>query len=233
MYNAYQSWKVTREKADRRAVHVTNRLNKTAANPLFPPIGALWGNLRGSKNGANVKTMRIGILGAFALTLFSCYGERLPTVTLETDKGNIVIELYPEAAPATVANFAKLIEAEFYNGLKFHRYVPGFVIQGGDPEGTGRGGPGWTIRGEFQDPGLREKMPPHEKGVLAMARTRNPNSAGSQFYICLGTDATRYVHLNGDYTTFGRVIKGMDVVDALRRGDVMRKVTLENYTASP
>lgn len=146
-------------------------LNKTAANPLFtPPVGALWGNLRSSKNGANVKTMRIGILGAFALTLFSCHGERLPTVTLETDKGNIVIELYPEAAPATVANFAKLIEAEFYNGLKFHRYVPGFVIQGGDPDGTGRGGPGWTIRGEFQDPGLREKMPPHEKGVLAMAR---------------------------------------------------------------
>lgn len=177
--------------------------------------------------------MRIGLLGAFVLTFFGCNGEGLPIVTLETDKGNMVIELYPEAAPATVANFAKLIKAGFYDGLTFHRYVPGFVIQGGDPKGTGRGGPGWTIPGEFQDPGLREQMPPHEKGVLAMARTRRPDSAGSQFYICIGTDATRYTHLNGEYTTFGRVIKGLDVVDALRQGDVMRKVTLENYPVSP
>ena len=177
--------------------------------------------------------MRIGLLGAFVLTFFGCNGEGLPIVTLETDKGNMVIELYPEAAPATVANFAKLIEAGFYDGLTFHRYVPGFVIQGGDPKGTGRGGPGWTIPGEFQDTGLREQMPPHEKGVLAMARTRRPDSAGSQFYICIGTDATRYTHLNGEYTTFGRVIKGLDVVDALRQGDVMRKVTLENYPVSP
>ncbi len=174
--------------------------------------------------------MRIGLLGPCVLMLFSCSGEPLPTVTIETDKGNIVIELYPDAAPVTVANFAKLIQAEFYNGLTFHRYAPGFVIQGGDPDGTGRGGPGWTIPGEFQDPTLREKMPLHEKGVVAMARTRNPDSAGSQFYICLNSDPTGYAHLNGSYTTFGRVIKGMDVADVLRQGDVMQKVTIENYT---
>ncbi len=177
--------------------------------------------------------MRIGLLGACALTLFSCSGELLPTVTIETAKGNIVIELYPDAAPATVANFAKLIESKFYDGLKFHRFAPGFVIQGGDPDGTGRGGPGWTIPGEFQELVLQKKMPPHEKGVIAMARTHHPDSAGSQFYICLNPEPTRYGHLNGNYTTFGRVIKGMNVVDALRQGDVMNKVTLENYIAPP
>lgn len=173
--------------------------------------------------------MRFSLLSAFLATVISCNGEQLPYVTIETEKGNIIIELYPEAAPATVANFAKLIESDFYNGVVFHRFVPGFVIQGGDPQGTGRGGPGWTIRGEFQDPDLREKMPPHEKGVVAMARTQNPDSAGSQFYICLSSDPTRYVHLNGSYTTFGKVIEGIDVVDALREGDVMKSVAIKNY----
>ena len=95
--------------------------------------------------------MRFGLLSAFVATVISCNSEQLPNVTVETEKGNIIIELYPEAAPATVANFAQLIESEFYNGVSFHRYVPGFVIQGGDPQGTGSGGPGWTVPGEFQD----------------------------------------------------------------------------------
>lgn len=177
--------------------------------------------------------MRFGLLSAVLATIISCNNEQLPYVTIETEKGNIVIELYPEAAPATVANFARLIESGFYDGVSFHRFVPGFVIQGGDPQGTGRGGPGWTIPGEFQNLDLREKMPRHEKGIVAMARTRHPDSAGSQFYICLNSDPTRYAHLNGSYTTFGKVIKGIDVVDALRERDVMKKVTIQNDTAAP
>lgn len=121
--------------------------------------------------------MRFGLLSAVLATLISCNNEQLPYVTIETEKGNIVIELYPEAAPATGANFARLIGSGFYDGVSFHRFVPGFVIQGGDPQGTGRGGPGWTIPGEFQDPALREKMPRHEKGIVAMARTQHPDSA--------------------------------------------------------
>jgi cyclophilin family peptidyl-prolyl cis-trans isomerase len=177
--------------------------------------------------------MRFGLFSAFLATVISCNTEQLPYVTIETEKGNIIIELYPEAAPATVANFAKLIASGFYDGVVFHRFVPGFVIQGGDPDGTGTGGPGWTIPGEFQDPNLREKMPVHEKGVVAMARTQNPDSAGSQFYICISSDPSPYAHLNGSYTTFGKVIEGIDVVDALRERDVMNKVTIENYTEAP
>ena len=162
-------------------------------------------------------------------TVIASSDEQLPIVTLETDKGTITIELYPESAPATVANFKKLIEAGFYDGLTFHRFVRGFVIQGGAPDSTGMGGPGWTIPGEFQDAELREKMPPHEKGVIAMARKPSPDSAGSQFYICLSTDASIYAHLNGNYTTFGRVIEGLDdVVTALREGDIMIEVTLKD-----
>ena len=149
-------------------------------------------------------------------------------VTLETNKGNIIIELYSECAPLTVANFVKLIEAGFYDGLTFHRFVKGFVIQGGDPDGTGTGGPGWTIPGEFKKKKLRELMPQHEKGVLAMARKPSPDSAGSQFYICLSDDTTIYEHLNGNYTTFGRVIEGMDVVESLRERDVMTQVSVKS-----
>ena len=174
--------------------------------------------------------MQLSLVGAFLATVISCSNEQLPNVTIETEKGNIIIELYPEAAPATVANFARLIEDGFYDEVTFHRYVPDFVIQGGDPSGNGTGGPGWTIRGEFQDPDLRDKMPPHDKGVVAMARTQNPDSAGSQFYICLTSNPRNVGHLDGNYTTFGKVIEGMDVVEVLRERDVMKKVTIENYT---
>ena len=158
-----------------------------------------------------------------------------PIVVLETDKGTVEMELYPDVAPKTVANFLKLIEMEFYDGLTFHRYVENFVIQGGDPEGSGSGGPGWTIPGEFQNSRLRAKMPRHRRGVVAMARANKPDSAGSQFYICLDSKPSRYFSLNGQYTTFGKVIAGMDVVDQLRKGDVMNTVRLkgENEELSP
>ncbi|RKU10347.1 hypothetical protein C6502_11585 [Candidatus Poribacteria bacterium] len=150
-----------------------------------------------------------------------------PVVVLETNKGMVEMELYPDVAPKTVANFVKLIEMEFYDGIAFHRYVENFVIQGGDPEGSGSGGPGWTIPGEFQNPKLRAKMPRHRKGVVAMARANKPDSAGSQFYICLDAKPSRYFSLNSQYTTFGKVIAGMDVVDQLRKGDVMNTVRLK------
>ena len=150
-----------------------------------------------------------------------------PIVVLETDKGSIEMELYPDVAPKTVANFIKLIEMGFYNGLIFHRYVENFVIQGGDPNGDGSGGPGWTIPGEFQNPKLRAKMPRHRKGVVAMARANDPDSAGSQFYICLDAKSSRYFSLNGQYTTFGNVIAGMDVVDQLRKGDVINSIRIK------
>ena len=150
-----------------------------------------------------------------------------PVVVLETNKGAIEMELYPDVAPKTVANFIKLIDMEFYNGLTFHRYVENFVIQGGDPEGSGSGGPGWTIPGEFQNPKLRAKMPRHRRGVVAMARANDPDSAGSQFYICLDAKPSRYFSLNGQYTTFGKVIAGMEVVDQLRKGDAMNTVRIK------
>ncbi len=168
--------------------------------------------------------MQISTLCKCVALIHSKTIDKLPIVTLKTDKGNIIIELYPECAPLTVENFLKLVESGFYNGLLFHRYVKGFVIQGGDPEGNGTGGPGWTIPGEFQDKTLRDKMPNHEKGVIAMARKPKPDSAGSQFYICLNEDTNGYTHLDGNYTTFGRVIEGIDIVDKLREGDKMLEV---------
>ena len=143
-------------------------------------------------------------------------------VLITTNKGQIRLEVYPDAAPVTVKNFYNLIQQQFYDNLTFHRYVPGFVIQGGCPLGNGTGGPGWTIPGEFQDPGLLLKMPKHVRGVLAMARSQSPDSAGSQFYICLEDTP----HLDGNYAAFGRVIEGVKVVDQLRQGDKMETVRL-------
>jgi len=143
--------------------------------------------------------------------------------TIETAKGNIVIELYPEVAPKTVANFEKLSKDGFYNGLTFHRVEAGFVIQGGDPQGNGTGGPGYTVPAEIS---ATEK---HLRGTIAMARTSdqvNPqrNSSGSQFYICL--DAAPF--LDGAYTLFGAVVSGMDVVDKIKVGDKMNKIVLSS-----
>ena len=129
--------------------------------------------------------------------------------------GRIVLEFYPQDAPNTVDNFMKLTQKGFYDGLKFHRVIPGFVAQGGDPLGNGTGGPGYSIKAEFNS----QK---HLLGTLAMARSQDPNSAGSQFYICLAPQPG----LDGQYTVFGQVIEGMDIVQGIQKGDVMKKVTI-------
>ena len=135
-----------------------------------------------------------------------------PIVTITMENGGVITaELYPDIAPNTVANFVNLVESGFYDGLIFHRVIPGFMIQGGDPEGTGRGGPGYSIKGEFARNGFRQNNLRHTRGVLSMARSMMPNSAGSQFFI-MHADAP---HLDGDYAAFGKVTAGMDVVDAI------------------
>lgn len=135
--------------------------------------------------------------------------KRIATLTM-TDGSRIRIELDPEAAPITVENFIKLAERGFYNGLIFHRVIKGFMIQGGCPEGTGTGGPGYQITGEFAANRISNPIR-HTRGVISMARSMNPNSAGSQFFI-MHQDAP---HLDGQYAAFGRVTEGMDVVDRI------------------
>ena len=135
-----------------------------------------------------------------------------PIVTIEMEKSGVIkAELYPEIAPNTVANFVSLVQSGFYDGLIFHRVIPGFMIQGGDPQGTGMGGPGYSIKGEFARNGFKPNNLRHSRGILSMARSMMPNSAGSQFFI-MHADAP---HLDGDYAAFGKVIEGMDVVDAI------------------
>ena len=131
------------------------------------------------------------------------------TITMENG-GQIKLELYPEKAPITVENFEKLVADKFYDGLIFHRVIRGFMIQGGCPEGTGTGGPGWHIKGEFASNGVKNDLK-HTRGVISMARSMNPNSAGSQFFI-MHQDAP---HLDGQYAAFGQVTDGMDVVDSI------------------
>lgn len=134
-----------------------------------------------------------------------------PIVTFEMENEDIIkAELYPEIAPNTVNNFISLINKGYYDGLIFHRVIKGFMIQGGDPEGTGMGGPGYGIKGEFASNGFKNDLA-HEAGVLSMARSMMPNSAGSQFFI-MHKDSP---HLDGDYAAFGKVTEGMDVVDKI------------------
>ena len=159
-----------------------------------------------------------------------------PIVTIEMeDGGTIKAELYPEIAPNTVNNFISLINKGYYDGVIFHRVIPGFMIQGGDPKGTGTGGPGYSIKGEFTRNGFKNDLK-HDRGVLSMARTMMPNSAGSQFFIMHKNSP----HLDGQYAAFGKVLEGMEVVDAIantRRGpndkpltpQVMKKVTVETF----
>jgi cyclophilin family peptidyl-prolyl cis-trans isomerase len=154
--------------------------------------------------------------GAAAKASKTTKGKR-PMAVITMEKGGVIeIEFYPEVAPKTVDNFVKLANKGFYNGLTFHRVEPGFVVQGGDPDGNGMGGPGYTIKAEFSDR-------PHERGTLAMARSSDPDSAGSQFYICLAPAP----FLDGKYTVFGKVTKGMDVVDKIRVGDKMKTVAIK------
>jgi len=161
-------------------------------------------------------------LMAFLLTLpvLSCK-QKLPTAEIATEKGNIVIELYRKEAPETVANFIKLSKSGFYDGLTFHRVVPDFVAQGGDPQGNGTGGPGYTLPAEIS-PDLK-----HVMGAVAMARLGdnvNPQkrSSGSQFYICLKDSH----FLDGEYTVFGQVKEGMDVVRQIAVGDRIKKIKI-------
>ena len=138
-----------------------------------------------------------------------------PIVTFEMeDGGKMVAELYPEVAPNTVNNFISLVKSGFYNGLIFHRVIPGFMIQGGCPQGTGTGGPGYSIKGEFSANGVPNDLK-HSRGVLSMARAMHHNSAGSQFFIMVEPAP----HLDGQYAAFGKVIEGLDVADAIVSAD--------------
>lgn len=138
-------------------------------------------------------------------------------VSLELEGGSVVIELDEKAAPITVDNFKKLVENGFYDGLIFHRVIEGFMIQGGDPTGTGMGGPGYTIKGEFAANGVNNPLK-HSRGVISMARAYDPDSAGSQFFI-MHRDAP---HLDGQYAAFGRVVSGMELIDAIAETETDR-----------
>ena len=159
-----------------------------------------------------------------------------PVVIIDlADSNQIKLELYPEVAPNTVNNFISLVEKGYYNGVIFHRVIEGFMIQGGDPDGTGTGGPGYSIKGEFASNGFDNDLK-HKRGVISMARTQDPDSAGSQFFI-IHQDAP---HLDGKYAAFGEVIEGMEAVDQIAAVDtglkdkpkedqVMEEVTVETY----
>ncbi|HWB20525.1 MAG TPA: peptidylprolyl isomerase [Phycisphaerales bacterium] len=131
---------------------------------------------------------------------------KYPRALIDTNQGKITVELWNDVAPKHVENFLKLANQKFYDGLIFHRIIPGFVIQGGCPQGTGTGGPGWNVKAEFND---RQHVP----GTLSMARSQHPDSAGSQFFICLTREKCQ--HLDKQYTAFGQVIDGMDVVNRI------------------
>lgn len=134
-----------------------------------------------------------------------------PVVNIETGAGSYIkVELYPDIAPNTVRNFISLVKKGFYDGTIFHRVIPGFMIQGGDPEGTGMGGPGYSIKGEFSSNGFDNPLI-HERGVISMARSAKPDSAGSQFFIMVNDSP----HLDGQYAAFGKVIEGMEEADRI------------------
>jgi peptidyl-prolyl cis-trans isomerase B (cyclophilin B) len=159
-----------------------------------------------------------------------------PIITIRMEKGGLIkLELYPEIAPNTVNNFIHLVQNRFYDGTIFHRVIEGFMIQGGDPQGTGMGGPGYGIKGEFSTNGFENNLK-HERGVISMARAQDPNSAGSQFFI-MHEDAP---HLDGQYAAFGRVIHGMEEVDRIAgvekdfrdrplEDEIMEQVTAELF----
>ncbi len=159
-----------------------------------------------------------------------------PIVTIEMENGDVIkAELYPEIAPNTVNNFISLIKKGFYDGLIFHRVIKGFMLQGGDPEGIGVGGPGYSIKGEFSHNGFKNDLA-HEAGVLSMARSMMPNSAGSQFFIMHKTSP----HLDGEYAAFGKVTEGMEVVNRIAEVKTdhsdkpletqrMKKVTVDTF----
>lgn len=145
------------------------------------------------------------------------YDTENPVVALYIEKyGSVVIELYPDIAPNTVNNFISLVKSGFYDNNSFHRLVEGFVLQGGDPDGNGTGGPGYSIKGEFTNNGFENNLK-HEKGIVSMARSQDNDSAGSQFFICLGTAS----NLDGDYAAFGKVIDGYDNIESIVDNEVV------------
>ena len=159
-----------------------------------------------------------------------------PIVTIEMEDGGVMkAELYPDVAPNTVNNFISLVQKGYYDGLIFHRVIPGFMIQGGCPDGTGMGGPGYSIKGEFTGNGFQNDLV-HDRGVLSMARTMAPDSVGSQFFVMV----EKAPHLDGQYAAFGKVIEGMEVADAIvnakrdwndkpRQPQRMKKVTVDTF----
>lgn len=179
-----------------------------------------------------------------SLILLTGCGKRTenPIVTMEiSDYGTIKIELYPKYAPNTVANFVNLVESGFYNDNTFHRLVPGFVLQGGDPDGDGTGGPGYTIKGEFSENGYVKNTLKHGKGVVSMARTNMPNSAGSQFFIVLDDTETVHASLDNKYAAFGKVIEGMEIIENIEKnatvkdnqtGKLKKNIAIKNATVN-
>ena len=163
-----------------------------------------------------------------------------PIVTMNIkDYGTIKIELYPKYAPNTVANFVNLVEEGFYNGNTFHRLVPGFVLQGGDPEGNGTGDPGYSIKGEFRENGYTKNTLKHTTGIISMARSMSPDSAGSQFFIVLADSQMISASLDNKYAAFGKVIQGMDVIKNIedsaevedsQTGKLKENITIESAT---
>jgi peptidyl-prolyl cis-trans isomerase B (cyclophilin B) len=159
-----------------------------------------------------------------------------PIVTIEMENGDIIkAELYPDIAPNTVKNFISLINKGFYNGTIFHRVIPNFMIQGGDPTGTGMGGPEYSIKGEFKTNGFNNDLK-HDKGVLSMARSSSPNSAGSQFFLMVAKSP----HLDGDYAAFGKITEGIEFADSIVntkadnrdkpvKDQIMKTVTIETF----
>ena len=168
------------------------------------------------------------------MQLINTEEKKMKKVIIEMENGAVMKgDLYPEHAPITVENFEKLAGEGFYDGLTFHRVIPGFMIQGGCPQGTGTGGPGYSIKGEFAANGFKNDLK-HERGVLSMARAMDPNSAGSQFFIMVANAP----HLDGQYAAFGKITEGMEVADAIvgqprnmmdkpDKPQVMKKVTIE------
>lgn len=160
------------------------------------------------------------MIGVFMIMSTGCKNKVYhPVATIEVEGfGTIVVELYDDVAPNTVANFVTLAQSGYYNGLIFHRVIEGFMIQGGCPEGSGFGGPGYSIEGEFSSNGHKNDLK-HTPGVISMARSGHPDSAGSQFFICTSTP----YWLDGDYAAFGKVIEGLDVVMAISHVDTNSK----------
>ena len=185
---------------------------------------------------------KIIIILVSILSLTGCgkkeYNNPIVTMNIK-DYGTIKIELYPKYAPNTVANFVNLVEEGFYNGNTFHRLVPGFVLQGGDPEGNGTGDPGYSIKGEFRENGYTKNTLKHTTGIISMARSMTPDSAGSQFFIVLADSQMVSASLDNKYAGFGKVIEGLEIIKKIedsekveneQTGKLKENITIESAT---